>query len=292
MRDRESIIFACLDGPAGPHTTCMFDMCSMAVDCRKTATVSDGWAAVHCKVASRRVPRFDEGGRKFWVLSQTALFFFFVRRSSFLPSSFLPIISSLVKKCNYFSSKVFSNERSPTRRTDGRTARQTGQAARARRPHTQGGSDADGRRQQIKATRARAGPVSAKVKEEGGIINILVVCRSWSLLAEEEFVIPSCLFSVSCRPFLVAVFKSLVLLVLVLDLTVQGSAKRWALGCMNPASLLPLATGSEFTQPRGRAHLLADPCTVLFAHLSPEIRISTLGLFVHTLRHTELCTGL
>ena len=70
----------------------------------------------------------------------------------------------------------------------------------------------------------------------------------------------------------------------------QSWANEWSLGCMNPASLLPLATGSEFTQPR--AHLLADPCTVLFAHLSPEIRISTLGLFVHTLRHTELCTGL
>ena len=39
----------------------------------------------------------------------------------------------------------------------------------------------------------------------------------------------------------------------------QGSAKRWALGCVNSASWLPLAAGwGEFTQPR--AHLLADPC--------------------------------
>ena len=41
--------------------------------------------------------------------------------------------------------------------------------------------------------------------------------------------------------------------------TVQWSAKRWALGCMNPAFWLPLAAGREFTQPR--AHLLVDPCT-------------------------------
>ena len=38
----------------------------------------------------------------------------------------------------------------------------------------------------------------------------------------------------------------------------QGSAKRWALGCVNPASSLPLSAGGEFTQPR--AYLLADPC--------------------------------
>ena len=41
---------------------------------------------------------------------------------------------------------------------------------------------------------------------------------------------------------------------------VQGSPKRLALGCVNPASRLPLAAGGEFTQPR--AHLLADPCTI------------------------------
>ena len=34
---------------------------------------------------------------------------------------------------------------------------------------------------------------------------------------------------------------------------VQESAKRWTLGCVNPAFWLPLATGSEFTQPT--AHL-------------------------------------
>ena len=33
--------------------------------------------------------------------------------------------------------------------------------------------------------------------------------------------------------------------------TVQGSAKIWALGCVNPASWLLLAAGDEFTQPTG-----------------------------------------
>ena len=41
---------------------------------------------------------------------------------------------------------------------------------------------------------------------------------------------------------------------------VQGSAKRWALGCVNLASWLPLAAGGEFPKPR--AHLLADPCRI------------------------------
>ena len=40
---------------------------------------------------------------------------------------------------------------------------------------------------------------------------------------------------------------------------IQGSAIRWALGCVNPASWFPLAVGGKFTQPR--VHLLADPCT-------------------------------
>ena len=40
---------------------------------------------------------------------------------------------------------------------------------------------------------------------------------------------------------------------------VQGSAKRWTLGFVNPCSWLPLTAGRKFTQPR--AHLLADPCT-------------------------------
>ena len=35
-----------------------------------------------------------------------------------------------------------------------------------------------------------------------------------------------------------------------LSYTVQGSAKEWFLGCVNPASGLPLAVGREFTQPR------------------------------------------
>ena len=33
----------------------------------------------------------------------------------------------------------------------------------------------------------------------------------------------------------------------------------WDLGCVNPASRLPLVAGSEFMQPRD--HLLAEPCT-------------------------------
>ena len=32
--------------------------------------------------------------------------------------------------------------------------------------------------------------------------------------------------------------------------SVQGSTKRWALGCVNIASWLPLAAGRENTQPR------------------------------------------
>ena len=139
------MIFACLARRAAHLArTCMFDMSSMAEG--TTSTVSDGETERDrgrlCKVAalSRRPrARFVEGGRKFWVLPQP--------NCSPLPSSFLPIISSLVKKCNYFSSKVFSNERSPTRPTDGRTGdgktdRQAKPAARARVDHTrkEGGS--------------------------------------------------------------------------------------------------------------------------------------------------------
>ena len=40
------------------------------------------------------------------------------------------------------------------------------------------------------------------------------------------------------------------------NLYVQGWAKGWALGCVNPASWLPLAARHEFTQPR--AHLIAQ----------------------------------
>ena len=166
MRDRESIIFACLDGP---HTTCMFDMCSMAVDCRPTATVSDR-EAVQSGFFSES-PAFRRR-RKEILGSFTNCSL--LLRSSFLPSSFLPIISSLVKKCNYFSSKVFSNERSPTRRTDRRTdgGADRPSSARARRPHTQGDRTAATDKSDPSA---RAGPLAAKVKEEGGIINILDV---------------------------------------------------------------------------------------------------------------------
>ena len=38
----------------------------------------------------------------------------------------------------------------------------------------------------------------------------------------------------------------------------QGWAKEWALGCVNPASWLPPAAGGEFTQPR--AHSFAHLC--------------------------------
>ena len=48
--------------------------------------------------------------------------------------------------------------------------------------------------------------------------------------------------------------------------SIQESAKRRALGCVNPASWLPLATGREFTQPRD--HPLAQPCK------SPELLAS------------------
>ena len=43
--------------------------------------------------------------------------------------------------------------------------------------------------------------------------------------------------------------------------TLQGWAKEWTLGCVNPASWLPLVAGGEFTQPRD--HSLAQHCTSL-----------------------------
>ena len=49
-------------------------------------------------------------------------------------------------------------------------------------------------------------------------------------------------------------------------MTVQRWAKKCSLGCVNPASWLPLAAGHEFTQPR--ANLLADPCTIYCIVLS------------------------
>ena len=47
--------------------------------------------------------------------------------------------------------------------------------------------------------------------------------------------------------------------------TLQGWAKEWALGCVYPASWLPLAAGGEFTQPR--AHSFAQPCMYFTYHL-------------------------
>ena len=40
---------------------------------------------------------------------------------------------------------------------------------------------------------------------------------------------------------------------------VQGWAKEWFLGCVNPASWLPLVAGRKFTQPG--AHLIAQLCS-------------------------------
>ena len=37
--------------------------------------------------------------------------------------------------------------------------------------------------------------------------------------------------------------------------------EEWSLGCVNPASWLPLAAGARFTQPRD--HSFAQPCTVM-----------------------------
>ena len=44
-----------------------------------------------------------------------------------------------------------------------------------------------------------------------------------------------------------------------LQCTVQGWTKKGTLGCVNPASRLPLAAGGEVTQPRAR--FFAQPCT-------------------------------
>ena len=46
--------------------------------------------------------------------------------------------------------------------------------------------------------------------------------------------------------------------------TLQGWEKKWALGCVNPASWLPPAAGGEFTQPRAHS----------FAHLGIHMRYS------------------
>ena len=47
----------------------------------------------------------------------------------------------------------------------------------------------------------------------------------------------------------------------------------FTVGCVNPASWLPLAVGRKFTQPR--AQLLADPCTCLQA-LFPDLPLQEL----------------
>ena len=64
---------------------------------------------------------------------------------------------------------------------------------------------------------------------------------------------------------------------MVLNTGVQGSAKRWALGCANPASWLPLTEGRKFTQPR--ANLLADPCTSLACRKGEEAAWGRRDLF-------------
>ena len=51
------------------------------------------------------------------------------------------------------------------------------------------------------------------------------------------------------------------------EICLQGWAKEWTQGCVNPASWLSLPAWREFTQPR--AHYFAQPCNVL---LLPPIR--------------------
>ena len=47
---------------------------------------------------------------------------------------------------------------------------------------------------------------------------------------------------------------------------VQGSAKKWSLGCVIPASWVSVASEACFMQPRD--HSLADPCTL---HLTSSV---------------------
>ena len=52
----------------------------------------------------------------------------------------------------------------------------------------------------------------------------------------------------------------------------RGAAKKWAIGCVIPASWPLLAAGARFTQPRDRS--LADPCiwcTYLSYHFSCDV---------------------
>ena len=53
----------------------------------------------------------------------------------------------------------------------------------------------------------------------------------------------------------------------------QSWAKEWSLGCVNPASRLPLAAGRKFTQPR--SHSFAQPCTynAICVPRAPDISI-------------------
>ena len=48
------------------------------------------------------------------------------------------------------------------------------------------------------------------------------------------------------------------------ETNLQGWAKEWTLGCVNPASKLPLAAGGELTQPG--AYSFAQPCTIFCPH--------------------------
>ena len=46
-----------------------------------------------------------------------------------------------------------------------------------------------------------------------------------------------------------------------------GLAKEWALGCVNPASRLPLVAGGKFMEPKARS--FAQPCRVIYLQDSP-----------------------
>ena len=92
--------------------------------------------------SSRRIPRFGEGGRKFWVLSQTALSSFFSSSSflvpPFFPSSplFLPWSkSAIISRRKYFLMRGLPPERPTDGRTDGSAATDRS-SARARESTT------------------------------------------------------------------------------------------------------------------------------------------------------------
>ena len=119
-----------------------------------------------------------------------------------LPSSFLPIISSLVKKCNYFSSKVFSNERSPTRPTVRRRDGSTDRPSRARASTTHARwIGRDGRRQRIKAILPSVGQ-SERRRRNNKYPCWVTAFVSLFLLAAEEFIIPQLVFRSFCPPYI------------------------------------------------------------------------------------------